>query len=426
MERTVSLSCGERTYTVAIPQGVALQIAEPRAVTPAADPGAAVREALDHPIGSPRLEELVRPGQKVCLICDDNTRPTPAGLILKELLPRLEGAGITDRDILIVFALGSHRAMTPSEMAEKIGADILSRYRAVNSEFQDEDKLVTVGKSQLGTPIRVFREAMEADVRVAIGNIVPHSCMGWAGGAKMLYPGITSEDIVSEFHAMQGLQDEILFGMEDCSIRLAVEEWTEQIGLHFILNTVLTPEGRLYRAVAGHYVKAHRAGVAYAKDVFCAVIDKRPDVALISSKPIVLDLWQSGKALSGSANVMRPGGTILLLSPCPEGLGPHPDAFRHYAAPKEALREKIARGETGEPLLAMAVGMTQGTILRKCGVTHISDGLSAQLLEGSGCRWRPERELQAALDQALSQYEHPTLMVVPVGGETIPLLKEQA
>ena len=97
---------------------------------------------------------------------------------------------------------------------------------------------------------------MEADIRIGIGSIAPHGCMGWSGGAKILYPGITSEDIVSEFHAMQGLTDDLLYGNEDCHIRLEVEKWTEKIGLHFIINTVFTDSLELYRVVSGHYVSS--------------------------------------------------------------------------------------------------------------------------------------------------------------------------
>ena len=281
--RQVKIQCGGREYELKIPEGINARVIEPNHVEKAKDPREMIKDALDHPVGSLPIDKIVKPGQKVCIISDDITRFTPVEMILQEMLPRLEGAGIAKEDIVIVMALGSHRYMTEEEMVKKVGRDVFDNYRVINSEFHDQTKLVAVGTSSLGTPIRVIKDAMEADVRIGLGTIAPHGCMGWSGGAKILYPGITSEDIVSEFHAMQGLADGILFGMDECPIRLAVEEWTEKIGLHFIVNVVLTAEMELYRAVSGHYVKAHRAGVAYAKEVCGAELSEKPNVIFVSS-----------------------------------------------------------------------------------------------------------------------------------------------
>lgn len=141
------------------------------------DYGGLIRDALDHPIGAPRIENLLRPGQRVCIISDDNTRVTPVRTILQELLPRIEGAGILRRDIFIVIALGSHRPMTQEEIAAKFGQDIVDRYQILNSEFENPDMLTQVGTSELGTPIRVYKPAMEADIRYR----------HWKCGATRLY-----------------------------------------------------------------------------------------------------------------------------------------------------------------------------------------------------------------------------------------------
>lgn len=424
--RTISLSCGPRHYSLRLREGLKVQIAEPNHVKAVEDPQACIRKALDHPVGSDPIEKIVKEGQSVCIIVDDMTRMTPVPIILRELLPRLEGAGVRREDIVIVVALGSHRKMTPDELADKVGAEIMKNYRVLNSEFRDPDGLMEVGKSQLGTPIRVFRPAMEADIRIGIGTIVPHGCMGWSGGAKILYPGITSGDIVSEFHSMQGLEDEILFGKEDCRIRLAVEEWAKQIGLHFIINTILTGDLKLYRAVAGDYVKAHRAGVAYGKEVCGTVLDERPDVILATSMPLTADFWQCTKALYSSSDVIRKGGTLLLLAPCLEGIGPHPEVTRYIGMDngEEALREKLARGETGEELLVMAVGVSMSKMNRNCKISLISDGLSAEQISEADYGWYPERELQAAFDAAIGKTEDPKVLIVTEGCESVLSLRQ--
>lgn len=426
-DRLIALRCGDASYTVRVPDGVRFQYARLNQTEKVTDPAALIRDALDHPVGAPRIEDLVQPGQKICIITDDNTRMTPVRTILKELLPRIEGAGVRRSDIFIVIALGSHRPMTSQEITDKFGPDVVEHYRILNSEFDNPDMLVQVGTSELGTPIRVYKPAMEADIRIGIGNIVPHGCMGWSGGAKILYPGITSADIVSEFHVMQGLRDEVLLGMVECPIRLAVEEWTKNIGLHYIINTVLDEDMQLYRAAAGHYIQAHRKAVSYAQTVCGVPLKQQPDVVLAAAYPIGIDFWQCGKATYGPTRVIREGGEFLLLAACTEGVGPHPQMLDYMALDNgpELLSRRIASRDTGEDLLTMAVGVSMGRVVRHSNVTLVTDGLSPEDCRRGRMTHCAPAHLQQALEQALNRFEDPFLLIIGEGGEIIPILEDQ-
>ena len=180
-DRCIALRCGNKSYTVRIPDGIRFQYARLNQTEKVTDYGGLIRDALDHPIGAPRIENLLRPGQRVCIISDDNTRVTPVRTILQELLPRIEGAGILRRDIFIVIALGSHRPMTQEEIAAKFGQDIVDRYQILNSEFENPDMLTQVGTSELGTPIRVYKPAME-QIYVSALEMWCHTAV-WAGQA---------------------------------------------------------------------------------------------------------------------------------------------------------------------------------------------------------------------------------------------------
>ena len=427
-KRNISLRCGDRLVSVSVPEGVRYQIGALRRPDAKAEPAAVIREALDHPVGAPRIEAMLRPGQRVCIISDDNTRATPVADVLRELLPRIEGAGIRREDITIIFALGSHRRMTLREMAEKVGGDTAARYRLLNSEFEDDAQLVEVGKSELGTPIRVFRPAMEADVRIGIGSVVPHGCMGWSGGAKILYPGITSADIVSEFHVMQGLHEETLFGMTEAPTRLAVERWTRHIGLHYIVNTVLDADLAPYRAAAGDYVLAQRRAVSYARELCGIPLRERPDVILTAAYPIYMDFWQCGKAAYGPSGVIRGGGELLLLADCREGVGPHEKMLEYMALEDGTaeLRRRLERHETGEDLLTLAVGASMGRIARSCRMTLVTDGLSPEECARGLMAHSPVRGLQRALESSLSRFDDPFLLILPEGGEAVPELADRA
>ena len=423
---TVDIPSSKKNYPLRIPDNGRVMVASTPEFHDLPDQKDLVREALDNPIGTSRIEEMVKPGNKICIISDDVTRPTPVYLVLEELLPRLLNAGIEKKDICFVMALGSHRRMTREEMAIKLGQNIVDEYTVFNSEFSDPELLVEVGTSQMGTPIRVFKPAMEADFRIAIGNIIPHGCMGWSGGAKILYPGITSEDIVSEFHVMQGFQDGIVYGMDNCPVRLAVEEWTKNIGLHFIINTSLTGEFKIYKVVAGDYVQAHRTGVENSKKTLGVPIKCRPNIVVTSSYPTDQDMWQCTKGIYGGGRVISEGGTIIVLAPCVEGVGPHKMFPTNLGLLNGVpiLQARIDAKETGEDLLSMAVGVSIAKLHKYCTVHWLTNGCSEEEVKPSKFIWHREDDIQAVFDQVYAQYEDPDVLIIPIGGETLPYLVE--
>ena len=423
---TVDIPSSKKNYPLRIPDNGRVMVASTPEFHDLPDQKDLVREALDNPIGTSRIEEMVKPGNKICIISDDVTRPTPVYLVLEELLPRLLNAGIEKKDICFVMALGSHRRMTREEMAIKLGQNIVDEYTVFNSEFSDPELLVEVGTSQMGTPIRVFKPAMEADFRIAIGNIIPHGCMGWSGGAKILYPGITSEDIVSEFHVMQGFQDGIVYGMDNCPVRLAVEEWTKNIGLHFIINTSLTGEFKIYKVVAGDYVQAHRTGVENSKKTLGVPIKCRPNIVVTSSYPTDQDMWQCTKGIYGGGRVISEGGTIIVLAPCVEGVGPHKTFPTNLGLLNGVpiLQARIDAKETGEDLLSMAVGVSIAKLHKYCTVHWLTNGCSEEEVKPSKFIWHREDDIQAVFDQVYAQYEDTDVLIIPIGGETLPYLVE--
>lgn len=421
---TIELKSGNSVLNICLPQNLQYQVLEIAETKSNKSKDDIIRDAIDNPIGSEKIEKILKPGQKVCIISDDNTRFTPVKEILSELLPRIESAGILREDIFIVFALGSHRYMTEAEMIEKVGSDVFKKYQVFNSEFMNPKMQVTVGESQFGTPIRVHKKAMEADIRIGIGNVVPHGCMGFSGGAKILYPGITSEDIVSEFHAMQATCDEILYGNMEAPTRIAVENWTKMIGLDFIINTVLDRENELFFAVSGDYILAQREAAKKALEMYGAKIKKRPDIIITSSFPLYLDFWQCGKAAYGPASVIKEGGEIFLFCECREGVGPHKKILEYMGleSGKEEILKRISNHEMGEDMLAMAVGVSMGKIASSCSLTLVTNGLSDEECREGKMGHLPIETFDNNLKAILEEYEDPFVLIIKEGSEIIPKL----
>ncbi|MGN1023169.1 MAG: nickel-dependent lactate racemase [Lachnospiraceae bacterium] len=391
------------------------------------DEDSCIETALSYPVGTKDLAVLSQGKHSACVIVDDATRKTPADRILPRVLSRLHAGGIMDADIRIVFALGSHRAMTRNEMIQKVGPEVFSRIRCENSSFWDPAGLVSVGTTSMGADIQVTRSVYEADLRIGIGSIVPHTCMGWSGGAKILFPGVTGPSVVSAFHAMEGLETDFLFGEENAKPRLAVEEWTKKIGLDYIVNCVLRPDGSLADAVSGDYIAAHRAGCKMAKAVYGVKVPFAPDLAIIDAAPLSTDFWQCSKALESGARVTRRGGSLFLVCSCPEGVGPHPDLGVRIDNPqgREEILAMLSRREYGEALLAQSVA----TSIRKCtqafSVHVFSDGLwekkftSRSMAVDPDCRLR-EVTMDFVTSFVQTKGRTPGVLLIPCGGETVP------
>ena len=412
---------GENTLCFTVPDNADVHVAYTPEVKCLSCIHDEINKALDNPIGTDKIEDLVKPSDRICIISDDITRPTPVKEILEVLLDRLHKAGAARENIFIVMALGSHRYMTVQEMIKKVGEEIYSKYRVINSEFKDPDGLLDMGLSPTGARVLVSRSVMDSDLRIGLGNIVPHPAMGWSGGGKILYPGVTDEETVTQFHIEQGLSDENLFGMDDCHIRLEVEKWVDTIGLHFIINTVITPELKLYRAVAGHYIKAQRAGVEFAKQALGAKLDKLYDIAIVSSYPADMDYWQATKGYLCGARGIAENGTIILVTPCPEGIGPHHeyvDCIGNDRAEELLIDLKNSKPVSGDPL-ALSIGTCVSKIRKKYRLITVSDGLRKCEMQRAGIEHYGTPELSKAVEDAASRYENPSVIIIPSGGETV-------
>jgi nickel-dependent lactate racemase len=245
--------------------------------------------------------------------------------------------------------------------------------------------------------------------------------MGWSGGAKILFPGVTGEKTVAQFHIKGGLADENLFGLEDCPIRLNMENWVENVGLDFIINTVLTTSSEIYKVVAGHYVHAQRKGVEYAKIALGQKVEKKVDIVVASSFPADQDLWQSPKAMFSAEHALKKEGkgTIILVSPNYEGIGPHQEYPKFFGMDDaEEILFRLYQGEEmGVDPLAVSVGTAMSKMRQRVNLIMVSDGVTKEEMDTCKIGYYPLAELQRAIDETIAKYKDPSVAVVRHGGE---------
>ena len=419
-EAKVKIPCGRETVEFSVPARNLVAVVSPPEVEPHPDPETAISEALRHPVGMPPFSQVARGKKSVLLLVDDHTRPTPAKKILPLLIDEL-GEG---KEVKILIASGTHRPMTAEEIGSKVGSDIVRTYPVLAHEWDNEEALLDLGETRSGTPIRVNRLVTQADLCLGIGNIVPHLFAGWAGGAKIIQPGVCGADTTFSTHLLAYRCPFPLLGRLDNPVRREIEEVARMAGLTAIVNTVLDSRNSIVHVVAGEPETAHRQGVELAHSVWQVEAPSLVDIVIVSAYPTDSNYWQSTKGLASAELMVRRGGEIILLSSCREGVCRNEEHMRTLESlegiPCRALlREAQRLGLTDYAALAVA------GVAARCNelawVTVVSECLTEDqaALMGHQHASAVEEALGAAFER---QGRDARVSVLTHGGDIFPLV----
>ena len=319
----IKVPYGRTGCKAVIPDRNFLGIYESSVPQAAKDQDGAVREALDHPIGSPLLEELARGKKTAVVITSDHTRPVPSRTIMPQILQRLR-KGNPEIQITILVATGFHRGTTKKELEEKLGTDIVAQEKIVVHDSGDEASLIKLGTLPSGGELIVNKLAAEADLLVGEGFIEPHFFAGFSGGRKSILPGIASRKTVLANHCSEFIQSPYARtgNLENNPIHRDMLFAAKTIGLDFIVNVVIDPSKKIVRAFAGDREKAHEKGCEFLRSL-CQVNVPEADIVITSNGGYPLDqnVYQSVKGMTAGEAVCRDGGVIIISASCCDGHG---------------------------------------------------------------------------------------------------------
>ncbi len=370
--------------------------------------------ALENPIGSRRLREIVSPEESVVIITSDITRPMPSQKVLPFVISELETAGIPDKDITIVFALGSHRAHTEEEKIKLVGETMVKRFRCLDSV----DDFVRLGLTQNGTPVDIFRPVAEADRRICLGNIEYHYFAGYSGGAKAIMPGVSTREAIQANHSRMTEPEAATGRITGNPVRQDIEDAIAFQPIDFIVNVILDEHKVIRACVAGHYQAAHRKGCAILDQIYGIKIAKKADIVIVSSGgfPKDINLYQAQKALDNASHAIRQGGAILWLASAKEGLGEK--HFENWMLSHEHPSDMITHIQQefilgGHKAAAIAMVMEQAEIIL---VSELEPDFVRKI------HLQPATDAQSALDQLIEKYGgNAQVLAMPFGGSTLPI-----
>ena len=417
----VKLRYGRGELEVRLPDGCEPTVIEKRPMPLVADPAAAVAAALD----AGALARAAAGAHSACVLVCDVTRPVPNRLFLRPLVERLEGAGIGADAITLLVATGLHRPNLGDELAEVVGDPwVLDRVRVVNHYARNDADHVDLGRTRLGTPIRLDRRFVEADVRVATGLVEPHFMAGYSGGRKVIAPGIAHAETITTFHNHRFMSDPRADNcvLDGNPLHREQLEILERIGGALALNTVIDDRRRLAFVNFGDCRVSHLEAVAFVRRYAQVPVPHRFPTVVTSAAGHPLDrtYYQTVKGMVGALGVLADGGDLIVASECAEGLG--------SAEYREAQRRLVAAGP--EAFLASLAGKDRAAVdewqaqmqtraaARGGRVSLFTTGLGPadRALTGVACA----RSVESAVADSIRRHADPRVAVVPEGPYVIP------
>ena len=291
-------------------------------------------QAIENPVGMPRLEEVIKPGESVCMIVPDITRQwgRPAQII-EELVLKLEKIGVKDEDILILCGTGTHRKQTPEEHALIVSQGVYDRIKVEDHDC--DNNLVKVGTSFRGNDFWVNATAMKYDHRMIVGATVFHFLAGFGAGRKYVLPGISGRSTIMSNHSMyfapggigSGTNPEVALGKYDNNpVSREMYEVADLIGITMNVTGVIGPDKKLAFCFAGELHESHRLATEKCRELDGVAVDAYADcvIACGMGYPKDINLYQTtSKTISNSTGVIKKSkdSVQIIVAECRDGIG---------------------------------------------------------------------------------------------------------
>ena len=396
------------------------EVLSPHRTTPIEDLEGAVTAVLAKPLGQQPLQEWIKPMDRILILSDDNTRLTPADRLLPPLLKTINEAGVPNEGISIIMALGTHRPMTEQEMVEKVGPEIFRHIKVFNHDWKNKDQLVDMGSSKNGTPLHVNRAVLDADVVIGLGAIVPHHIPGFSGSSKIVQPGICGAVTTAETHLLSTRVEDSLLGLEGSPVRQDMDDMADRVGMRTILNVVLNSDGLVVGIFFGEMRTVFARGVEVAKAVYGVPYHETPDIVIANSCPCDIDFWQSHKSLYPAMRMVKNSGTIIVVTPSPEGVSRVHTDLLNFSSRSSVEIERAYRRREIKSGVATALAVAWAKVREKNSVIMVSPGISAE--EKAKLGFTHAQDIENALKEAFRRHgSHARVSVLTHAPDMLPV-----
>ena len=421
----VRLAYGDHGLLCSVPSD-ATTVIEPRFEPARREPHRLLRDALERPIDSPRLRQIVTSDSRIAVSICDITRPQPRGLMIEAILAELEGVARPDQLTLLV-ATGTHRANTDEELLAMLGPDLVEACNVINHNGRDPGELRYLGVFGDNVPVFLNRHWVESDVRITTGFVEPHFFAGFSGGPKMVAPGLAGLETVLTLHdARRIASPHATWGVcEGNPVHDDVRDIADKTGVDFAFDVILNRDKAITHAFAGELLSMHSRAREISRQVSMRPVDGRFDIVVTTNSGYPLDqnLYQAVKGMSAATNIVKPGGTILVAAECRDGLPDH-GSYGELLASARSIEEVRRSLETSERTMPDQWQVQiQARIQERARVLVKADGLSDDQIRAA--HLEPCHDISSFVMNELKRLG-PTarVCILPEGPQTIPYVTE--
>lgn len=362
-----------------------------------------VKKALENPIESETLEELVKDKKDVVIITSDHTRPVPSRITLPIILNKIRNSN-PDIDIKIIISTGCHRPSTREELVYKMGEEIVDKENIIMHFANDEESMVKVGKLPSGGDLIVNKAIMETDLLIAEGFIEPHFFAGFSGGRKSVLPGVASVKTIMYNHCSEFIDSPYARtgNLKNNPIHEDMLQAAKSVNLAFILNVAIDKDKKVIGAFAGNLEKAHEAGCEFVTKL--SKVDSVDADIVVSTNggyPLDQNIYQTVKGMTAAEATCKENGVIIMVSACNDGHGGQSfyDSVASASSPTEIL-EKVRKTPKSETIPDQWEFQILARILEKFTVIMVTDLCDPQMIKNMHMKHASsfEEALQMAFD----------------------------
>lgn len=273
--------------------------------------------------------------QKLLVLIPDHTRTLPLPLLFRLLVEALRDTAQLD----FMVALGTHPALDETQMFKLVGISAEERHGAFahvglhNHQWQNPAALHTIGVIPqervqaiagkywhptlgAGVQVRLNKAALEADQIIILGPTFPHEVVGFSGGAKYLFPGISGPEMIHVTHwlgALAGVRGTI--GIKDTPVRALIHEAAQHVPTPITLISLVVQGSGLSGIFVGDHRSAWEAAANLSKEVHIVWVDRPFKQVLSCAPPMYDELWTAGKAMYKLDPALADGGELIIYAP---------------------------------------------------------------------------------------------------------------
>jgi len=359
-------------------------------------------DAMDSLVNHSGLKKYLHKGT-LCLV-NDATRPTRTRDVI-------EACGF-DGDFLV--ATGAHSMPSDEEIRWILGHEIARSRVSIHSALSSP--CIDLGTTPRGTPVSLNAKIFDYPRILIIGSVEPHYFAGYTGGRKGILPGVASFRTIEANHALYFRPGAEILRLRGNPVHEDMIDAVSCLNIPiYTINMVLDASNEISGIFCGELEPCHLEAAGLARSIYAFPLEEQSDtVVTCAHYPMDVDLYQAQKALYNASLATKPGGTIILISQCRNGIGPRAfyDLLSSFDSPEEVIEYAGSNYVLGYHKAANFAGLQ-----RDFRIVVVSD-LPAESLHRVHLEARSPSQIDTLLREELEAGH--TVACMPQGSITVP------